>query len=188
MLLHMPLTISEGFNVGSSTTSTISAPRGSSCSSLLGAGNGGGGGGLASTGSEATRFKILDELLVKVFAFEGEVGLGGSECLPLDFDLSTSSSELRVDGDEDKPLSCESLPLAEALFLSIFSYFCGLGKNSLGFFTSFLAEALGVSLTITLQPELDELADAERLWEPESRDLDRMLFARSLFFDSSLTR
>lgn len=58
MLLHIPLTISDGLRVGSSTTSTISAPLGSfKCgstkSALLGWFGGGGGGGGGRTSTEA---------------------------------------------------------------------------------------------------------------------------------------
>lgn len=184
MLLHIPFTISDGFKVGSSTTSTISAPLGSS-SSWLGAGRGGGGGGDVSAGTEVTLFKTLLEAFAKVVLLEGVEVLTGTECLTPNFVFSKSSSELRVDGEDDRPLSWDSF-FFDGLFLSIFSYFCGFGRNSLGF----LVLALGVSLTTTLQPELEELADADRLWEPESRDLERtlLLTARSLFLDSSRTR
>lgn len=79
MLLHIPLTISEGLKVGSSTTSTISAPLGSSSMAarillrLLTGGGGGGGGGVASMGTEVTLFSTLE-------LFDaGAVVLGGRE-------------------------------------------------------------------------------------------------------------
>lgn len=148
MLLHMLLTICDGLRVGSSTTSTISAPRGSSSiSTLCVGGGGGGGGGDVSTGTEVTLFKALG-LALLVF--------DGSECLVPNLVLSVSSSELSTETEEedDTPLSCEDF----CDFLTTFSSFCGFGRNSLDFFVSFLSflstvSLEGATLTTTLQPE-----------------------------------
>lgn len=100
MLLHMPLTISEGLKVGSSTTSTISAPLGSSSSlcDILGivdsGGGGGGGGGFISAGTEVTLFKARDDGAFALLRI-------GTEWETLSFVFSCSSSELRTDGDDD---------------------------------------------------------------------------------------
>lgn len=106
MLLHILFTICDGLSVGSSTTSTISAPRGSSSTSdTLAAGNGGGGGGAAtiSAGTDVTRFNglVLFSLPVVVV---GAVDFGGDECLALNFGFSISaaavSSAVVVDGGD----------------------------------------------------------------------------------------
>lgn len=69
MLLHNPLTIADGFRVGSSTTSTVSAPLGSSSCSTVNfdfeiGGGGGGGGGEVSGGEDVVLVSARDLLLV----------------------------------------------------------------------------------------------------------------------------
>lgn len=114
MLLHMLLTICDGLNVGSSTTSTISAPLGSSSTSTLAtAGSGGGGGGAAtSAGTDVTLFSGLELLSLLLAVVGGIVVLGGEECLALNLVFSMSvSSEVVVDGEamEETPLSEDAL-------------------------------------------------------------------------------
>lgn len=102
ILLHILFTICEGLSVGSSTTSTISAPRGSSSTSTLATGNGGGGGGGAiSAGTEVTLFNGLE--LFSLLLIDGVVDFGGEECLALNrvFSKSIGSSEFVLDGGEE---------------------------------------------------------------------------------------
>lgn len=109
MLLHILFTICDGLNVGSSTTSTISAPRGSSSTSILATGNGGGGGGATiSAGTEVTLFKGLGLFSLLLLMCGETVDFGGEECLALNlgFSMSGISSEVVVDGVvEDRTLS-----------------------------------------------------------------------------------
>lgn len=99
MLLHILFTICDGLNVGSSTTSTISAPRGSSStSSTLAIGSGGGGGGATiSAGTDVTRFKAL-----VLLAAGTTVDFGGEECLidNLVFSMSVVSSVVSSSCDD----------------------------------------------------------------------------------------
>ena len=192
--LHTPLITSDGFSVGSSTISTTSAPLGSSGGSVLAAGKGGGGGGAPiSPGIEVALFNNLGASVVSPTPYE--VTFAGTEFLADSFNFSPSSSELSVDCEDDKPLSCEFfLGCCVDTFLSIFSYFCGLGRNSFCFLTSFRVSLLlsfGVedTLTMTLLPELEELVEADLLCDPESLDRDLTLFVVvSLLFDSSCCR
>lgn len=106
MLLHMLLTICDGLKVGSSTTSTISAPRGSSSTSTLATGNGGGGGGAAtSAGTDVTRFKGFVLLLLVML----EAVFGGEECLAVSLGFSMSTSSEVAGGVEETPLSRDGL-------------------------------------------------------------------------------
>lgn len=100
ILLHIPLTISDGLKVGSSTTSTISAPRGSSSTSWLTAlsgGGGGGGGGDPSIGTDVTLFRSLEFVMLVV------VVLTGREWREANFVFSGSSSEVKGEDPEDRP-------------------------------------------------------------------------------------
>lgn len=99
MLLHMLFTICDGLNVGSSTTSTISAPRGSSSTSTLATGNGGGGGGATiSAGTDVTLFNGLVLLFsLLLVAATDAVDFGGEECLVFNFVFSMSWSSEVVD-------------------------------------------------------------------------------------------
>lgn len=176
MVLTIPFRTSDGLTVRSSRISTASSGSLFTALSCVAAGGGGGGGGgQISTGTDTTRFNTL-------FGFFG----GCRECLAASLIFSFSSSEHRSDGELDNPLSCEFL----SSFFG-FSYFCGFGRNSLVRFSSvfcgsFFPSLGGVCLTITLQPELLELADPERLWLPESRLRDLMPVTRSFDdFDSS---
>lgn len=92
MLLHILFTICDGLNVGSSTTSTISAPRGSSSTSILATGNGGGGGGITeSAGTEVTLFRGLGLFSLLLLVVGDTVDFGGEECLALNLVFSMSA-------------------------------------------------------------------------------------------------
>lgn len=101
MLLHIPLTIADGLRVGSSTTSTISAPLGSSSVSMTNkdletpGGGGGGGGGDVSGGDEVVLLRTRELLLLSVGI--RAVPFGGVERRISTLVFSISSSELRLE-------------------------------------------------------------------------------------------
>lgn len=116
MLLHIPLTMAEGFKVGSATTSTCSAPLGSSSTSTLKSdlatgGGGGGGGGDVPGGDEVALFKRRELLLLFssliLFSFSKTTEFfGGDECRRSNFVFSMSSSELRREWGPDEIDAC----------------------------------------------------------------------------------
>lgn len=107
MLLCIPLAIAEGFNVGSSTISTLSAPLGSLSVStisidLVTGGGGGGGGGEVSSGDDVALVSIRELLLLLSPFFLRKKCFGDEDKGELDFDLSVCSAELRRECGPDE--------------------------------------------------------------------------------------
>lgn len=133
MLLHIPLTMAEGFRVGSTTTSTCSAPLGSSSPSSVNkdfdtGGGGGGGGGVVSGGEDVVLFKIRPLLLpllilssvLLLFFWSPANSFGGDECRTSSFVFLISSAELRRECGADETDSCGKMRIIVLIKMLVF--------------------------------------------------------------------